>query len=143
MSSEGVAELSDFMQVEEVGVAHNFVRRVKIVRGEAHFRMVCAPRFDYGRAHHRVEQGAGEVRFVSEGTNGDVNLDEEMLSQLEGYRQFGPVCIGNQAHNQHQLGSHRPLASGAGNFPQALTHLALISAAYDVDRRLTAADRTD
>ena len=70
MSAEGVAELSDFMPVEEVGVAHNLVRRVKTVRGDIYFRMVCAPRFDYGRAHHRVEQGDGEVRFICEGANG-------------------------------------------------------------------------
>ena len=70
MSSEGVAELSDFMPVEDVGVAHNLVRRVKTVRGDIHFRMVCAPRFDYGRAHHRVEQGDGEVRFICEGAAG-------------------------------------------------------------------------
>jgi GH15 family glucan-1,4-alpha-glucosidase len=70
MSAEGVAELSDFMPVEAVGVAHNLVRRVKTVRGEVHFRMVCEPRFDYGRAHHRVERGVEEVRFVSEGVGG-------------------------------------------------------------------------
>ena len=70
MSAEGVAELSDFMPVEEVGVAHNLVRRVKTVRGNIHFRMVCAPRFDYGRAHHRVEQGDGEVRFICEDASG-------------------------------------------------------------------------
>jgi GH15 family glucan-1,4-alpha-glucosidase len=70
MSAEGVAELSDFMPVEAVGAAHNLVRRVKTVRGEVHFRMVCAPRFDYGRAHQRVEHGAGEIRFISEGPGG-------------------------------------------------------------------------
>ena len=56
LAAEGVAEISDFMPVEEVEQAHNLVRRVKTVRGELCFRMLCAPRFDYGRASHRVEQ---------------------------------------------------------------------------------------
>ena len=65
--SEGVAELTDFMPVEEVGYVHNLVRRAKTVRGEINFRMVCDPRFDYGRAEHRVEQRPGEVIFESQG----------------------------------------------------------------------------
>ncbi|MDH3603180.1 MAG: glycoside hydrolase family 15 protein [Candidatus Tectomicrobia bacterium] len=69
LSREGVAEVSDFMPVEEAGdaLAHNLVRRAKTVRGEVHFRMICEPRFDYARAHHRVEQRPGEVVFVSQG----------------------------------------------------------------------------
>ena len=67
LASEGVAEISDFMPVEEVEQAHNLVRRVKTVRGEICFRMLCAPRFDYGRASHRVEVREGEVLFLSEG----------------------------------------------------------------------------
>lgn len=43
LSPEGVAEISDFMPVEEVGQAHNLVRRVKTVRGNISFRMLCAP----------------------------------------------------------------------------------------------------
>ena len=69
LATDGVAEISDCMPVEEVEQAHNLVRRVKTVRGEIAFRMVCAPRFDYGRAAHRVEQREGEVLFVSEGTD--------------------------------------------------------------------------
>src|SRR5438552_12227285 len=69
LASDGVAEISDCMPVEEVEQAHNLVRRVKTVRGEIGFRMVCAPRFDYGRASHRVEQRDGEVLFFSEGTD--------------------------------------------------------------------------
>ena len=70
LAPEGVAEISDFMPVEEVEQAHNLVRRVKTVRGELCFRMLCAPRFDYGRASHRVEQQAGTVLFSSEGNDG-------------------------------------------------------------------------
>ncbi|MGE5188445.1 MAG: glycoside hydrolase family 15 protein [Gemmatimonadota bacterium] len=65
LSEEGVAEISDFMAIEEAGEPwHDLVRRVKTVRGEVRFRMVCDPRFDYGRAGHAVERGNGEVRFV-------------------------------------------------------------------------------
>ena len=57
------------MPVEEDGHghAHNLVRRVKTVRGEITFRMVCEPRFDYGRATHRVMQSYDGVLFVSDG----------------------------------------------------------------------------
>ena len=69
LAPDGVAEISDFMPVEEVEQAHNLVRRVKTVRGELCFRMLCAPRFDYGRASHRVEQQEGTVLFASEGND--------------------------------------------------------------------------
>jgi GH15 family glucan-1,4-alpha-glucosidase len=49
LSDGGVAEVSDFMPVEEAGVAHNLVRRAKTVRGEVRFSMRCDPRFDYAR----------------------------------------------------------------------------------------------
>jgi GH15 family glucan-1,4-alpha-glucosidase len=69
--AEGVAEVSDFMPVESA--ARTLVRRVKTVRGEISFRMLCAPRFDYGRAHHRIERRSElEWVFASEGTDGVV-----------------------------------------------------------------------
>jgi GH15 family glucan-1,4-alpha-glucosidase len=67
LSEEGVAEVSDFMSVAETGHTHKLVRRAKTVRGEVHFRMICAPRFDYARAHHQVETQAGQVLFISQG----------------------------------------------------------------------------
>ncbi len=69
LSAEGVAELSDFMPVEEAGYVHNLVRRAKTVRGEIKYHMVCDPRFDYGRAEKRVEQRDGEVIFESRGAD--------------------------------------------------------------------------
>jgi GH15 family glucan-1,4-alpha-glucosidase len=67
LSEQGVAEVSDFMPVEEVGESHTLVRRARTVRGEVRFRMLCAPRFDYGRAHHTVERVKDGVIFTSRG----------------------------------------------------------------------------
>ena len=63
LSVSGVAEISDFMPVEDAGVAHNLVRRAKTVRGELCFRMRCDPRFDY--ASHTLERRSDtEILFV-------------------------------------------------------------------------------
>ena len=67
LSSDGVAEISDFMPITKLGHAHDLVRRVKAVRGELRFRVLCDPRFDYGRAGHRVEKRKGELVFISRG----------------------------------------------------------------------------
>jgi GH15 family glucan-1,4-alpha-glucosidase len=65
LSDGGLAEVSDFMPVEEAGVAHNLVRRAKTVRGEVRFSMRCDPRFDYARATHTVERRSDtEILFV-------------------------------------------------------------------------------
>jgi len=67
LSEAGVAEVSDFMPVEDVGAAHCVVRRVKTVRGLVRYRMVCAPRFDYGRGRHKIELlSKREVIFAPE-----------------------------------------------------------------------------
>ena len=68
LSEQGVAEISDFMAVEgNGGHWHDLVRRVKTVRGEIRFRMVCDPRFDYGRMEHRLEIRDGGAVFYPAG----------------------------------------------------------------------------
>ncbi|MBV8774679.1 MAG: glycoside hydrolase family 15 protein, partial [Deltaproteobacteria bacterium] len=67
LSENGVAEVSDFMSVEDGGEPHTLVRRARTVRGEVRFRMLCAPRFDYARAHHTVERINDGVIFTSHG----------------------------------------------------------------------------
>ena len=66
LSAEGVAEVSDYMPLAEGGEAQAVIRRVKTVRGEVRYRMVCDPRFDYGRAVHTVERRTGQVLFSSD-----------------------------------------------------------------------------
>ncbi|MBU6408912.1 MAG: glycoside hydrolase family 15 protein, partial [Verrucomicrobia bacterium] len=64
LGEDGIAEISDFMPMQHLGHQHNLVRRVKVVRGRIKLRMVCAPKFDYGRAGHTVRKISGGVTFV-------------------------------------------------------------------------------
>ncbi|HSI10993.1 MAG TPA: glycoside hydrolase family 15 protein [Chthoniobacter sp.] len=84
LSSEGVAEISDFMPVEEAVNSHNLVRRVKSVRGEIRFRMECAPRFNYARSSHRCERRDNDVIFISDGPDKTVlRLHSSVPLQVE------------------------------------------------------------
>jgi len=64
---DGVGEVSDFMPITGAARPQSIVRRVKTVRGDIRFRMLCVPRFDYGRAEHEVHASDGEVVFASKG----------------------------------------------------------------------------
>src|SRR5437660_11429837 len=44
LDADGVAEVSDFMPVEDAGLAHNLVRRATTVRGGGRLRMAARPR---------------------------------------------------------------------------------------------------
>jgi GH15 family glucan-1,4-alpha-glucosidase len=67
LSEEGVAEISDFMAISENGDhRHDLIRMVKTVRGEVRFRVVCAPKFDYGRCGHRIALQGGDTVFLPE-----------------------------------------------------------------------------
>jgi GH15 family glucan-1,4-alpha-glucosidase len=75
LDAQGVAEVSDFMPVEDAGRAHNLVRRAKTVRGEVPFRMRCEPRFDYARATHTAERRSDtEVLFLGRAGDGELVL---------------------------------------------------------------------
>jgi GH15 family glucan-1,4-alpha-glucosidase len=68
LAEAAMVEVSDFMAIHELGHAHDLVRRAKCIRGEVPFRMVCDPRFDYGRGGHKVQKkNKYEVLFLSQG----------------------------------------------------------------------------
>jgi GH15 family glucan-1,4-alpha-glucosidase len=79
LSADGVAEVTDFMPVEIDDPTHELVREVKTVRGEVEFLVNCDPRFDYGRASHRVEQNGSEIIFISQG---DDNIALRLRSDI-------------------------------------------------------------
>ncbi|MGH8014049.1 MAG: glycoside hydrolase family 15 protein [Candidatus Binataceae bacterium] len=85
LSEEGVAEVSDFMPIEESRESHILVRRARTVRGEIRFRMTCAPRFDYARVRHTAELERGGALFISEGGDGTaLRLRTTMPLRLRG-----------------------------------------------------------
>jgi GH15 family glucan-1,4-alpha-glucosidase len=67
LGDPGMAEVSDFMPIAHLGHRHAVVRRAKCIRGGLTFRMVCEPRFDYGRAEHHVKKKSHEAWFISRG----------------------------------------------------------------------------
>jgi GH15 family glucan-1,4-alpha-glucosidase len=67
LAEEGMAEVSDFMPIAGLGHQHALVRRAKCIRGEIPFLMICEPRFDYGRASHKIHRKKNEILFLSNG----------------------------------------------------------------------------
>src|SRR5919202_6874819 len=58
LSPEGVAEVLDFMPIEdELKERHDLVRGVRLIRGRMHFEVDCRPAFDYARQKHRITIG--------------------------------------------------------------------------------------
>ena len=84
LSESGMAEVSDFMPITQLGHAHALVRRAKCIRGDISFQMVCEPRFDYARASHKVEKKKNEVLFISCGDDKTVlRLRSEVPLRME------------------------------------------------------------
>ncbi len=99
LDADGVAEVSDFMPVEDAG-AHNLVRRAKTVRGEVRFQMRCDPRFDYGRATHTVQRRSDmEVLFCGRSGNGDLvlRLRSSVPMRLDGGAALAEFTLGADA----------------------------------------------
>lgn len=62
-SDEGIAEIIDYMPVEENDA---IVRRVSTIRGKLKYELYCAPRFHYASARHSVEKKADGFLFIPE-----------------------------------------------------------------------------
>jgi GH15 family glucan-1,4-alpha-glucosidase len=69
MTPDGVGEVHDFMPVTEGGATdrHDLVRNIRVVRGTMRFAIEIQPRFDYGRAAHKLEIAEHGGVFQSDG----------------------------------------------------------------------------
>ena len=53
LAEEGVAELTDYMPIEQDGEQPNeIVRTLSVIRGNVNFEMRCRPRFNYAAGKH-------------------------------------------------------------------------------------------
>src|SRR5690606_9150057 len=68
LSPDGVAEVTDFMPVEELYNGKELIRRVTTIRGEVSYKMKCMPRFNYGKSLSDIRAiSDNEVIFTSRG----------------------------------------------------------------------------
>jgi GH15 family glucan-1,4-alpha-glucosidase len=69
MTPDGVGEVHDFMPVIEGPATdrHRLVRNIRVVRGTMRFAIEVQPRFDYGRASHKLELTENGGLFQSDG----------------------------------------------------------------------------
>jgi GH15 family glucan-1,4-alpha-glucosidase len=104
-SDEGIAEIIDYMPIEENGAV---VRRVSTIRGKLNYQMRCAPRFNYASSKHKLEKkddGILLIPFNSEQSSlllqADVDLNiegDDIVSSFE-LTEDGVVCIVLQENN--------------------------------------------
>lgn len=56
MSKDGLVELTDFMPISaDAEQPNELVRSVAVIRGDVSFRVLCQPRFNYGRCGHTIQ----------------------------------------------------------------------------------------
>ena len=66
LSREGVAEVLDYMPIEDGReTRHDLVRDVRVIRGRMTVEVDCRPAFDYARRNHEFELVEGGVIFRS------------------------------------------------------------------------------
>jgi GH15 family glucan-1,4-alpha-glucosidase len=131
MSNEGVGELVDFMPISEPTRAtdnHRLVRLLRVVRGQMRFALDLVPRFDYGRAAHRLELSGEGAIFRSDGARLTVHPAttipwEEV--ELVRHRQ-GEGLRGAATLRQGQVGAMM-LETGETGPPRRLTREEIVS----------------
>lgn len=70
LANEGIAEITDFMPVDQEVGQGTIIRKVRTIRGHINYEMSCCPRFDYGRADHKLSRVRSGVSFQSGDASG-------------------------------------------------------------------------
>ena len=117
LSEGGVAEVVDFMPIDDPERAsdhHRLVRGIRGVRGEVTFDARVEPRFDYARQSHRVQVDGTTARFESD----DLALDLRSAWPL---RADGTDVVSHFTVRAGEQGAFL-LESGAEGAPTTMGH---------------------
>jgi GH15 family glucan-1,4-alpha-glucosidase len=66
LSVDGVAEITDFMPIKEVGTSehqHTLIRSISMAHGSLSFSLICRPAFNYARDSHTVDVSGKGATF--------------------------------------------------------------------------------
>ncbi len=66
LSVDGVAEITDFMPIKEVGTSeyqHTLIRSISMVHGSLSFTLICRPAFNYARDSHSADVSGKGATF--------------------------------------------------------------------------------
>jgi GH15 family glucan-1,4-alpha-glucosidase len=118
LSQDGIAEISDFMEIGEGEKPGPLVRRAKTVRGTVEFELYFDPQFNYGRSGHRIERRNNrEAIFISRGPDKTaVRLRSERPLKFENGRASARFKLGTgetSAFIVEEAGTDGGSASGA------------------------------
>lgn len=86
MTEEGVGEVVDFMPPAGAGDApdpQRVIRVMRVTRGSVRFRLECRPRFDYGRATHRLDVDGATARFTGPGQTAFLHIGSDTARPVE------------------------------------------------------------
>lgn len=84
LSSEGIAEITDFMPIFKDGGRGRIVRRVAVIHGKVEFNMQCRPRFDYARASNTAKHHGNAVVFRPEDGHPPFALQSTLKLKIDG-----------------------------------------------------------
>ncbi|MFF8833385.1 glycoside hydrolase family 15 protein [Streptomyces sp. NPDC015131] len=96
LTEEGVGEVVDFMPLAGDDTPEEWrrvIRVLRVTRGTVRFRLSCRPRFDYGRAPHRLDldPATGTARFTGPDLTAFLHLGGETGDGPPGLLPDGPA----------------------------------------------------
>jgi GH15 family glucan-1,4-alpha-glucosidase len=69
LSDDGIAEITDFMPVDNCHIFNALVRKVTTIRGHIKYNMDCAPAFNYGQSPNRSELSGNKIIFTTDNSS--------------------------------------------------------------------------
>ncbi len=132
LSDTGVAELTDFMPIEDTmrpsAYANQVIRMVRVVKGTIRFNLRCAPRFDYARGRHAVCREGDSICFRPEGSEAQtLTLHGTVPMEVDGQDAVATFTLSHGETASFALGQLKQEESG----PHELLHPEKMQGSFD------------